>query len=145
MAVMEEYRTGVCSKLKNNILLDRGFTVADDAFPLKTYLLKLYFRKKSTVGEKIINYRLFRARRLVENVFGILVSRFQIFEKPLFCDVSTAHQIVRTCYALHNWLRLESVSTYMPRGSVNEGNFDEDIIPEGLWKTQRNSGIFANS
>lgn len=128
-------------KLENNILPDGGFIVGDDAFPLKTYLLKPYSRKQLTKGEKIFNYRLSRARRIVENAFGILVSRFRIFEKPLSCEVSTADKIVRTCCALHNWLRLESVSSYMPRGSVDEENVDEGIIAEGLWRMQSNSGF----
>ncbi|KAL4153006.1 hypothetical protein QTP88_000839 [Uroleucon formosanum] len=83
----------------------------------------------------------------IENAFGILVSRFRIFEKPLSCEVSTADKIVRTCCALHNWLRSESVSLYMPRGSVDEENIDEGIITEGSWRTQSYSSFLpiANS
>ncbi|CAI6358479.1 unnamed protein product [Macrosiphum euphorbiae] len=99
----------IFTALENNILPDGGFTVGDDAFPLKTYLLK-----------KIFNYRL---------------------------SLSTADKIVRTCCALHNWLRSESVSSYMPRGSVDEENIDEGIITEGSWRTQSYSSFLpiANS
>lgn len=137
----------IFTALENNILPDGGFIVGDDAFPLKTYLLKPYSRKQLTKGEKIFNYRLSRARRIVENAFGILVSRFRIFEKPLSCEVSTADKIVGTCCALHNWLRSESVSSYMPRGSVDEENIDEGIITEGSWRTQSYSSFLpiANS
>jgi hypothetical protein len=59
-----------------------GILVGDDAFPLKTYSLKPYLHRTLTYEQNIFNYRLSRARRIVENVFGILASRFRIFQKP---------------------------------------------------------------
>ncbi|XP_036344851.1 uncharacterized protein LOC118754099 [Rhagoletis pomonella] len=44
--------------------------VADDAFPLKTYLLKPFSYREQVMSYKIFNYRLSRARNVVENVFG---------------------------------------------------------------------------
>nr|CAI5843193.1 unnamed protein product [Callosobruchus analis] len=41
--------------------------------------MKPYQQKGISHEEKIFNYRLCRARRVVENVFGILASRFRIF------------------------------------------------------------------
>ena len=53
--------------------------VGDDAFPLRKDLMKPYpFRNLSR--EKIVFiYRLSRARRVVENVFGIMANRLCIF------------------------------------------------------------------
>ena len=50
--------------------------VADDAFPLKTYMMKLYAFKNLCTEIRVFNYHISRARRVVENTFGILVNRF---------------------------------------------------------------------
>lgn len=70
------------SDLENNLLPKGGFLVGDDAFPLKSYLLKPYSGTNLSTKQKIFNYRVSRARRIVENAFGILASRFRIFQKP---------------------------------------------------------------
>ena len=75
--------------LENGLLPEGYCLVGDDAFPLKTYLIKPYNSVPLTKEEKIFNYRLSRARRIVENIFGILVSRFRIFEKKVACKLST--------------------------------------------------------
>lgn len=66
--------------------------VGDEAFPLKPYLLRPYPGKSlDTDDKRIYNYRLSRARRVVENAFGILTQRFRIYNrriqaKPQYAD-----------------------------------------------------------
>ncbi len=52
--------------------------VADEAFLLKDYLMKPYPNRRLSVEQHIFNYRLSRARRVVENAFGILANRFRV-------------------------------------------------------------------
>lgn len=52
--------------------------VADDAFPLKPYILKPFPHRNQTDEQRIFSYRLSRARRIVENAFGIMSSRYRV-------------------------------------------------------------------
>lgn len=62
---------------KTNITMSHVF-VADEAFPLKRHLMRPYPRKELNIIKRAFNYRLSRARRIVENVFGITASRWRI-------------------------------------------------------------------
>lgn len=57
--------------------------VADDAFPMKPYLMKPFSFRNQVMPQRVFNYRLSRARRIVENVFGICVARFRILRTPM--------------------------------------------------------------
>ncbi|XP_050724603.1 uncharacterized protein LOC127002564 [Eriocheir sinensis] len=62
------------------------FFVGDDAFALRHYMMKPYPLRSLTVDERIYNYRLSRARRTIENAFGIMANRFRVFTHPYASD-----------------------------------------------------------
>ncbi len=106
--------------------------VADEAFPLKPNMMKPYPQGALTDERRIINYRLSRVRRIVENVFGILGSRFRIFQKPMSLSPEKAELVVLAACALHNFLRSKDTGTraYTPEGSLNRENPDNhSVIP----------------
>ena len=47
------------------------FLLGDDILPLKKWLIKLYSGRNLSEEQKIYNYRLSRALRVIENVLGI--------------------------------------------------------------------------
>ena len=104
--------------------------VGDDAFPLKDYLMKPYPNRQLDNEKRIFNYRLSRARRIVENVFGIMSSRFGVFQKALPLDPEIVTSVVLAACVLHNFLRSKSSSrqVYSP-----DGTFDKDNTP-GEWR-----------
>ena len=55
------------------------FFVCDNAFPLAKHLMKPYPSRNLSEERQLFNYRLSRARRISENVFGLLASRFHVF------------------------------------------------------------------
>ncbi|XP_025203752.1 protein ALP1-like [Melanaphis sacchari] len=120
--------------LENNTLNtpENAVIVADDAFPLKTYLLKPYSRRNLTREQAIFNYRLSRARRISENAFGILVSKFRIFEKQIPLIADKVDKIVLACCAIHNWLRKTS-QAYLPPGLIDHEDYNYEII-NGTWR-----------
>ena len=76
------------------------FIVGDDAFALRTYLMKPYSARKLTREERIYNYRLSRARRVIENTFGVLVNRFQVLLTTMQHHAETVGLIVKACVLL---------------------------------------------
>ena len=84
--------------------------VADEAFPLTQQIMRPYSRFRiSTLPKQkaIFNYRLSRARMVVENAFGILAMRWRLFDRCLALCADNADKIIKACYVLHNFLTPE--------------------------------------
>lgn len=78
--------------------------VAGEAFPLKPYIMKPFAFRGLTHEQQIYNYRLSRARRTVENAFGVLANRFRIFLTPINLSVDKVQLITKVACILHNLL-----------------------------------------
>nr|XP_022903669.1 protein ANTAGONIST OF LIKE HETEROCHROMATIN PROTEIN 1-like [Onthophagus taurus] len=80
--------------------------VADEAFPLTNYLMRAYPGKRGPLEHKKenFNFRLSRARRVIENCFGIMSARFRIYRKPILCNRAGVISIIQATVCLHNYL-----------------------------------------
>ncbi|XP_025159509.1 uncharacterized protein LOC112589650 [Harpegnathos saltator] len=96
--------------------------VADEAFQLNSFTMRPYPSKNLT-KQRIFNYRLSRARRVVENAFGILVTRWRIYQKPLNTSLVTSDAIIKATVCLHNLLM--STSNYCG------GNYADQLLANG--------------
>lgn len=118
---------------ENQYVLPYTF-IGDQAFPLMANLMKPYPDKHITREEKIFNYRLSRARRVVENAFGILASRFRVFLSPITIDVQHVDAVVLASCALHNYLRCNGGNKYIPSSYVDCENIDTGEVIRGQWR-----------
>jgi len=112
--------------------------VADDAFPMKKYLLKPYpGRAYSDKESRIFNYRISRARRVVENAFGILGSRWRVLRGRMCVCPETAEKVVLAACALHNYLMTPtegSTSIYCPDGMADTEDTQSGTVIAGSWR-----------
>ena len=110
------------------------FIVGDDIFGLKTWLLCSFpGRSQLSEAQQIFNYRLSRARRVIENAFGILRARWRVFSRPIQASVETAEEITKAAVCLHNYLRQTNSASYCPSGFVDSEDGSGDVRP-GEWR-----------
>ena len=123
----------------SDITLPHAF-VADEAFPLDENIMRPYGGCSLSRAQKIFNYRLSRARRIVENAFGIMASRFRVFRRSLLVKPESADVIVLACTVLHNFLRCKTAVNYMDGLALDSEDNSGRILP-GLWRAEQVAGL----
>ena len=104
--------------------------VADDAFALKEIYMKPYPQAGITDMERVYNYRLSRARRISENMFGIIANRWCVFRSTILIPLESIAILTLATLALHNFLRQSaSNNIYCRSNPVDAIGKTGEIIP----------------
>lgn len=111
--------------------------VGDEAFPLKPNLMRPYPGRESNHNhrKRTYNYRLSRARRVVENAFGILAARWRFLYSPVDAQPERLTVLVNASCVLHNLLCSLSDATYIPHGYADI--VENGQIIDGFWRTEQ--------
>jgi hypothetical protein len=111
--------------------------VADDAFPLRDDIMKPYASRHLTKEQRVFNYRLSRARRVVENAFGILSNRFRVFLTTIALAPEKVEVIVLAACALHNYLLTNCDRSYLTPGLSDAEDSETHQLISGQWRQQQ--------
>ena len=114
--------------------------VGDAAFPLRHNLMRPYPGRCLPHDKSVFNYRLSRARRVIENTFGILVTRRRILRRPIIADPPTVVGIVKAACCLHNFLQTRNsyASPYVDQED-RSGN-----VVNGQWRSEARGTNFQS-
>lgn len=103
-------------------------------------MIKPYPGNISELSQQIYNYRVCRARRVIENSFGIMATRFRIYRRPIIANVETVKNVVKATLALHNFLlitqRKEEAYSYCSQHFVDQNGTRGRVIP-GQWRQEQ--------
>lgn len=98
--------------------------LGDQAFALSTHLMTPFagIHPKGS-KERIFNYRLSRARRVVENAFGIMSAKFRVLRSTMILSPKSAKPIVLATVHLHNFLRRDSLLNKTNDSTIETATF----------------------
>jgi len=90
-------------------------------------------------------FRLSRARRCVENAFGIMCARWQCLARTMFVTPDMAQKMIGACCRLHNFLMKNQKDTYAPPGFTDAYDENGDVIPGSFRTSIQNNSLFNTS
>lgn len=83
-----------------------------------------------------------RARRTIENTFGILASRWRILKRPIVADTDNCIRFTKAAVVLHNYVQTAEMDIpihlrrYCPTGFADSFRSD-GTIEEGIWRAAK--------
>ena len=92
--------------------------------------------------QRVYNLRQSRLRTVIENTFGVLTSRWRIFNFPINAYVESIERYVKSAIMFHNYLRQADNALYCPQEFVNCKEMDGSST-KGHWRESiNNNGQF---
>ena len=110
----------------------------------KKFMMKPYPQQNLTADKRVYNYRHSRARRISENLFGILANRWRIFFTTINLEPKHVENIVLSALALHNMLIKNPAyrpgnlaDTLLEDGEVLEGEWLDNVVTDSFYPLQK--------
>lgn len=110
------------------------FFVADETFPLKSFIIRPYPVKNLPTNQNIFNHHLSHVQQTIENSFGILAARWGILKTVTTAKGENLHRIVKAVTVLHNFCLKEIENLYCPpmftdSPGMENGAWREEVLP----------------
>ena len=103
--------------------------VSDDAFALKPYLMKPYLQSGLDNERMVYNYRHSQARKISENLFGIIANRWRVFHSVILLPPKSIEILTLGTFCIHDYLRQSaSKSIYCPSDLNDRESQSGDIF-----------------
>ncbi|XP_067212636.1 uncharacterized protein [Linepithema humile] len=112
------------------------YFVGDEAFQMSTHMMRPY-PGRSLNEQK----RLSRARRIIENTFGIFTARWRIFLRSICASPDVADRLVLAAICLHNFLKTKNdekvpLQQRYCHPQFTDRETEEGDLIEGEWRQQ---------
>lgn len=112
--------------LPNSGTIFPHYFIGDEAFPMKRNLFRPYGGRNLSPDKEKFNTTLSKARRLIENCFGIMASRFRIFHTLIIAEPELAKSIIKSAVVLHNFIRqTKHKNNAVMVDELKTGNFEK--------------------
>ncbi|XP_065074769.1 uncharacterized protein LOC135698639 [Ochlerotatus camptorhynchus] len=111
-------------------------TLTVSCFVVHYHAVKLRQHRLSPFIKENFNCRLSRARRTIENAFGILVARWRILLAPLHLHPTAAENIVKSTVVVHNFIKSCEGQLFASSSFVDHVDHNGEIIAPGEWRLQ---------
>ncbi|KAH7965504.1 hypothetical protein HPB49_008490 [Dermacentor silvarum] len=104
--------------------------VGDEAFQLRKDFMRPFPARHLSDEKRIFNYRLSRARRCVENAFGITAARWRVLLRTINLQPENVDFVVKAACVLHNFLTIYNPQAHQfPDREDSYGN-----VVAGNWR-----------
>ncbi|XP_034945920.1 protein ANTAGONIST OF LIKE HETEROCHROMATIN PROTEIN 1-like [Chelonus insularis] len=124
------------TKLPGSNMFTHHFFVGDEAFKISRHMMRPYPGHELTTTQKVFNYRLSRARRTIENTFGILSSKWRVLKRSIHKSLTNTDHIVAACVSLHNFLIFHEQRMYNVQNSFIDLDSDCETEPNYIAELQ---------